>query len=108
MTEAEQKQIDEFAVWINENAQSVGYRYEQLPSPDDYFNRPPLCGIFYIGGALGADRPWVFVHQEYFPQGDRPGAWLFHSRYRSLDHLICVERQHINARLRKENDNELC
>ncbi|MBO4457875.1 MAG: hypothetical protein J5802_09155 [Butyrivibrio sp.] len=84
LSENEQKLINEFAKWIDDNGNEVGYRYRQLSDPEDYFCGYKLCGVFKIKG----DKPWLFVHQECPEPGDHPAAYLYNMRFSSLEETI--------------------
>ena len=84
LSESEQELVNEFAKWIEDNGDEVGYRYRQLNEPDDYFCGYTLCGVFKIKG----EKPWLFVHQECPEPGDHPAAYLCNRTFSSLEETI--------------------
>ncbi len=75
--------VEWFGKWINEDLNDPEYKFEQLDNPNDYFNKPPLCGIYKNG-----NDEWVFIHQAYPAPGDHPNHWLTEITNSSLIALI--------------------
>ena len=99
----EMELINSFADFVNTQGVSVGYRFKQLDTPEEYFNQPSLCGIFYI-----EQDKWLFVHQAFPAPGDNPAVWLHHTTYTSLRELLKSETERISRKIRiaqKRQDN---
>ncbi len=98
IVDEDKKKIGAFAEFLDTECADLGIKYWPLDTPDEYFNRPPFCGIFHIKNGQ-----WIYVHQAYPAPGDRPQAWFFYATYDSLDELIETQKLQIAQRIRLEN-----
>ena len=102
MINVELNKIKEFANFINTKGKLVGYEYKQLETTQDYFNKPPYCGI------IKEDDKWIFMHQGFPAPGDRPFDWLYEKHYSTLEKLIETETFNIERKISIKNDTITC
>ena len=97
------EKLDEFIRFIDENGEQVNFKYKELPSPEDYFNKYTLCGVF-----LTDDKKWKFVHQDFPAEGDRPSAYFYEKEYDLLDELIEKETKRSELKIKIANEPKPC
>lgn len=99
MGQDEEILIRQFENFINNEAQKVGYYFEQLSSVGDYIGKVSLCGIFCID-----NDKWLFVHQGYVESGEPPKDYFEQYEYSSLQELIEVETARIKGKLKLQEE----